>query len=45
MELTKKEKDLIATIRNYRNTYPKSKHLEDYINFLLAELMEEEENK
>ncbi len=45
MELTSKEKDLISTIRNYRKTYPQSIHLESYIYFLLAELMEDEENE
>ncbi len=42
MILTEKEKDLIQTIRNFRNTYPKSINLEMYINRLLAELMDDE---
>jgi len=40
--LTEKERDLIDSIRNYKNTYPKSVDLEFYINTLLAELMEDE---
>jgi len=41
MVLTDKEKDLIETIRNYKRTYPKPISLEDYIQQLLAELMED----
>ncbi len=41
-ELTEKEWTLIDTIRNYRNTYPPSIHLEVYIQQLVDELMENE---
>lgn len=41
MELSEKEMDLIQTIRNYKNTYPRSINLELYINKLLAELMDD----
>lgn len=39
-ELTEKEWELIDTIRNYNNTYPRSIEIEIYINELVAELME-----
>ena len=38
VELTEKEWELISTIRNYKNTYPRSKQLEIYIDTLLDEL-------
>lgn len=41
MLLTSQEKDLIETIRNYKNTYPRSIQLEDYIQELLAVLMDD----
>ncbi len=39
-ELTDAEWELIDTIRNYRNTYPRSGDLELYIEFLVDKLME-----
>ena len=39
-ELTEDEWELIDTIRNYRKTYPRSGHLELYIEFLVDKLME-----
>ena len=38
-ELTEEEWELIDTIRNYKKTYPKSKQLEVYIDYLVDKLM------
>lgn len=39
-EVSEQEWELIDTIRNYRNTYPKSENLELYIEYLVDKLME-----
>lgn len=41
----KKEKidDLIETMKNYRNTYPKSKELEMYMLGLFYEIIDDED--
>lgn len=42
-EISKKEWELIDTIRNYRKVYPPSIELEIYIQQLIDELMDENE--
>ena len=39
-ELSEEEWELIATIRNYKKTYPRSVNLELYIEYLVDKLME-----
>lgn len=39
-EVTQTEWELIETIRNYTKTYPRSRELEKYIEYLVDKLME-----
>ncbi len=39
-EITEDEWELIEMIRNYKNTYPRSRNLEKYIMYLFEKLME-----
>lgn len=39
-EITENEWELIATIRNYKKTYPRSVELELYIEFLVDKLLD-----
>lgn len=39
-QITEQEWELIEMIRNYKKTYPPSKNLEKYIEYLIDKLME-----